>query len=137
MILSAAAVNLLRERKAMQKQFVFGMFLVFLVTMLGLIGLARAAAQAQPAPAQSDYKPTDVQRLEIKVAQQEVQLRYMEMQRANDVFQAAQAAYNEKIETVKKANNWPDNVTIDPRTLVFHAPAAPAKPTPAPAAAKP
>ena len=73
--------------------------------------------------AKKEYKPTEVQSLKLKVAQQEALL-------AQAHLNAAITALGAEANAVKKENGWPDDTNFNPDSLTFTAPA------PAPPAAK-
>lgn len=107
------------------------------IVVIGLFALTGIAMMAQAPPAAappSKYEPTEVQRLKLQVAQKDAQLAQVQLQRAQQAFQAALAELDAEAGRVKVANGWPSTVQFSPDTLTFvEAPkpsVAPAPPVP-------
>jgi hypothetical protein len=64
------------------------------------------------------YEPTEVQSLRLQVKQKDTQL-------AQIAFQRALGALYEEASKVKKENNWPNELVINPDTLTFSMPPKP------------
>ena len=89
------------------------------VVVLFLIA-STLGAQGVKAP---EYKPTEIQSLRLQVKQKDAQIAQRDLQSAQARFQEAFAALNNEAAEVKKENKWPDDVSFDPNTLNFTAPA--------------
>ena len=95
------------------------------------IALGTGLADAQAA---KKFEPSELQhtRLELKLARAELAHDALTEAQAN--FYKALTDFNEESRAIVKANNWPDTVVVNPKTLEFSdRPLAPAGPGPTPA----
>ena len=78
------------------------------------------------APAPPKYEPTEIQRLRLEVKQRDAKLAQRDLADAQARFQAAVAALMAEGDAVRAANGWPKDVALNPDTLAFAVPVAPA-----------
>jgi hypothetical protein len=98
--------------------------------VVAAICITLGVSWAQDAAPKKDYKPTEIQSLKLKVAQQDALLAQKDVQAAQARLNAAMTALGAEANAVKKENGWPDDTNFNPDSLTFVAPA------PAPPAAK-
>lgn len=109
--------------------------MVVMILLVGMVGGRKGEAQDKGTPPLK-LEPTQVQGLELKVAQQAAQLAQKDAQAAQDRFQQAMLALKAEADGIIKENKWPEGTRMDYDTLEFSVAPIPAPapaPTPTPA----
>jgi len=107
-----------------------------IITLIALlIGMVVAAIGQNSGPGMKTvpvtlYVPNEVQQLKLQVRQKDAQLAQVALREAQSNFQQKVKELMEEGIEVRKANGWPDKVTMNPDSLTFSPVAEDAKKEP-------